>query len=795
MGDTMGDVTARLARASIEGHGLRPLTAAPAPDDRPASRIPLRPIPYAYFDPAVSERKITPNTKVGVDMDGDLPGHTYGILAPYGRCILDGQAGCWTVADLKEADPDLENAQPHQGDTLVDYGDGRVEKLFTANLGGDAGHAKDQPWMKTANIQDFYENTSTQLARVRYYWGSLGLCFTGVIWPEIADDPRQLAKIEASGTSLHARPIEDRGGTIGLVGACLVNQPGLPLFRAASLHTSGIVTWFDGDTLHLYSPDAPEGTIAMTKVAAFQHLEQVRDRQGRTAFVASVGLIDGAGNEMVGIIDRPDDFYREDAPIRVVAAADLASTGQRAVLADDAPTTPAAVAAAAGGCGPCGKKNRDVWAEMQAGAEPCCEECGDHAEADDLNARFAAMQAKDLDARFAAITAARNFDESKVMRWGKGTKVEGPAGGGRFKTKTEQLQAVKKQIADGDKSKATKDLKDKLTQEVADEKAGGGDAPRSVDKIQSELRQVQDMIRRTPPQMKGELENLDQRRGKLTQELIRAQSAEDTPAPEPERQDDTYGEMQDYYRSEDIRQQTVDSIDALMSEQYDAEDAGDDTAAEEARTKIQEAETALLDDHRDAGQVVVTPGNSLRTDDEEAMVKFTPASSYEKGQTVVIVDRDNNYQPKLAKVRGVQKDGNLSLDIGDEANGTSDEQFPADWVLGVAGERKVDPNYKTSSVRYVMRAGAGQIDSAFARLAAGMNCGPNSRPTLKKRRPRRASLAEMTAEAFDAQLAKLDEEGLNEAKAQAEQEIANAPDDFTRELAQDRLDQIMEMLG
>src|SRR4249920_2149422 len=87
-----------------------------------------------YF--AVDDR-LTSTKKAILDTNPDS--ETYGklqfVLAPWGRCILDGGNECWTIKELKDQDPELSFA--HQGDT--ELADGTVVK--TANLGGDAGHA------------------------------------------------------------------------------------------------------------------------------------------------------------------------------------------------------------------------------------------------------------------------------------------------------------------------------------------------------------------------------------------------------------------------------------------------------------------------------------------------------------------------------------------------------------------------------------------------------------------------------------------------------------------------------
>lgn len=229
---------------------VRLAMADPAPHIVEGSLVPIAPVPYAWFDPDIALAKIRPGMKMAVDVGGSMPGHVYGVVGPRGVCIRDGKPGCWTVDDLEREDPDFTVGQPHQGDTEVVYPDGSVSMLATANMGGDRGHSPDESWMKTSTVQDFYENSSTQLARLRYFWGPPGLCAAGVMWPDVAADARAVAKFRASPVSLHARPIKDQGGRLGMVGACLVNVPGLPNARAAStVDAGGIVMTWDGDNL------------------------------------------------------------------------------------------------------------------------------------------------------------------------------------------------------------------------------------------------------------------------------------------------------------------------------------------------------------------------------------------------------------------------------------------------------------------------------------------------------------------------------------------------------------------
>lgn len=194
---------------------------------RGMAEIPLYP-PREWFTPPATMPKdagciVEPN------------GRIFGYLMHWGAVLMDGSQDRWTPPRSRNA-----YAFAHTGDTVCEDG----ETIKTANLGGDAGHAKDAADLSA--LQDFYENTSTQLARVRYGEDKNGVWFAGACWPTVTE--LDMAKLRASARSGHWAVLGDwrdmRSGRSGyeLVGACLVNVPGLKYARADKA-ASGVISF------------------------------------------------------------------------------------------------------------------------------------------------------------------------------------------------------------------------------------------------------------------------------------------------------------------------------------------------------------------------------------------------------------------------------------------------------------------------------------------------------------------------------------------------------------------------
>lgn len=151
-------------------------------------------------------------------------GRVYGYVALWDTCHA-GLDEC--VRPPKGSPSDYGYA--HQGETETIEG----ELVATANIGGGAGHA---PYDSNA-APEFYENTSTQLMRVRYGEDDNGLWFSGALWPDASE--LDIAKIRASPISgdwrWKASWRHTNDGGYDFAGACLVNIPGYPMSNAGSV--------------------------------------------------------------------------------------------------------------------------------------------------------------------------------------------------------------------------------------------------------------------------------------------------------------------------------------------------------------------------------------------------------------------------------------------------------------------------------------------------------------------------------------------------------------------------------
>lgn len=172
---------------------------------------PLDP-PAEWFSPP--DDGIPTDRRISIEQNGRV----YGYIALWDTCHA-GIGGC--VRPPKGSPTDYEYA--HQGETMTAGG----EIIRTAVIGGGAGHAP----MDAENPVEFYENSGTQLMRVRYGEDSEGLWFAGALWPDVNE--LDVARIRASSLSgdwrWHAAWRHTQSGGYDFAGACLVNIPGFPM--------------------------------------------------------------------------------------------------------------------------------------------------------------------------------------------------------------------------------------------------------------------------------------------------------------------------------------------------------------------------------------------------------------------------------------------------------------------------------------------------------------------------------------------------------------------------------------
>jgi len=207
--------------------------------------IPLEP-PREWFAPPVDMPK-----DAGCIVESN--GRIYGYLAHWGSVLHDGSGDRWKVPRSK-----TNYGHCHPSDALC--ADGSLIKV--AGLGGDAGHAPISDVSdpdRIAKLHAFYngvsQDSSKQLARVRYGEDANGVWFAGVCWPTVTD--LDMARLRGTARSGHwvsvvlASTSNLSTGEHGeeLVGACLVTIPGFKskrLDRAASGSIGGeMVTTVD----------------------------------------------------------------------------------------------------------------------------------------------------------------------------------------------------------------------------------------------------------------------------------------------------------------------------------------------------------------------------------------------------------------------------------------------------------------------------------------------------------------------------------------------------------------------
>lgn len=189
-----------------------------APDLAPTRDWPLNPPRSWLFD---KPEWFTPGDKLTLVTEGPEAGRVAGTVASHAQCILDGQPGCWRAPDSPTA-----YQAAHQGDTLTAEG----ELVHTANVGGGINHARVAE--KFSGAVKHYDNTASQLMRVRYYDDGDWIIALGAAWPDITD--RDVAMVRASAMSGDWR-YRPELGAFDLAGAQLVNNPGFPLIRAAAV--------------------------------------------------------------------------------------------------------------------------------------------------------------------------------------------------------------------------------------------------------------------------------------------------------------------------------------------------------------------------------------------------------------------------------------------------------------------------------------------------------------------------------------------------------------------------------
>lgn len=286
-------------------------------------------------------------------------GRVAGVVAPAGRCLLDGTRDCWMVprpADgrgsslYRDGGGAEEYAMAMVGSTWCDLGWGEYVEIPSACLAGPGGHADG--WANLKETRAHYDDTDFQVARGRYVWSDIagGVVFIGGMWPDLTE--RQIAVARASACSIDYRWIEDEDD-YRLIATCLVNVGGLP-----SRYGSIGVALAAGETVLITDQDAAD------IVAEAESITE------RAAVVSALGLapllgppeVDESGPTLTAMKPRTVD-QSQAAPAadqqhsHTAAPGGTCSCGQQvaaaveadhpSVIAASGEVTPAAVAAVA----------------------------------------------------------------------------------------------------------------------------------------------------------------------------------------------------------------------------------------------------------------------------------------------------------------------------------------------------------------------------------------------------------------------------------------------------------------
>lgn len=189
-------------------------------------------------------------------------GRIAGVVAPAGRCLLDGTNDCWIVprpadgrgSTLYREGGDFEDyAMSMVGTTWVEIyeGAGEYVEVPSACLAGPGGHAAGNAGVDLTRVH--YDDTDFQVGRGRYVWSDQagGLVFLGAVWDDL--DERQIALARASACSVDYRWIGDED-RFRLIATCLVNVGGLPsrystIRRAAAAGETILITREDAQEL------------------------------------------------------------------------------------------------------------------------------------------------------------------------------------------------------------------------------------------------------------------------------------------------------------------------------------------------------------------------------------------------------------------------------------------------------------------------------------------------------------------------------------------------------------------
>lgn len=184
-------------------------------------------------------------------------GRVFGHLAPWGVCHT-GQTGACILA-------------PHSNAGYAHYLRGQHietaegDKVRVGVITADTGHAPLRG-LSAASAAAHYDNTALAVADVAMGEDEHGIWFAGAVRPDATDE--QIRKLTAASISGDWREI---GGSLELVAALAVNQPGFPLAVVASGHLESLVA--AGVTVmdrlkHPFVPEPEPGDVVLRHALA-----------------------------------------------------------------------------------------------------------------------------------------------------------------------------------------------------------------------------------------------------------------------------------------------------------------------------------------------------------------------------------------------------------------------------------------------------------------------------------------------------------------------------------------------
>lgn len=283
-------------------------------------------------------------------------GQVFGVVAPTGRCILDGVPGCWSIprpADGRgsafDCPNDADYRLAHVGTTVLASG----AEIPTAMLAGAGGH---HSYFSTVQdpAKSEYADIGRAVARGRYGYSDVagGLVFAGALVPTL--DEVKIAAVRCSAVSVDYRYVQDEGRQI-LLGSTLVNIGGLPS-RYSRPIIAGASVLVDPRLIPQETPMEPHACSCNTKLATYTlipldpaeppSMARITWGMGMVgAFDGSLAMADGSVVWMI----RPElDGELADYDERVgVPASQCTVTGERYDWESDMPDENAVRAAAA----------------------------------------------------------------------------------------------------------------------------------------------------------------------------------------------------------------------------------------------------------------------------------------------------------------------------------------------------------------------------------------------------------------------------------------------------------------